>query len=271
MVPALKAILLGVVQGLTEFVPISSSGHLVLLPRLFGWSDPGLAFDVAAHLGTLLAVLVYFRREWLAVVRGFFSSFRVRPSRWDFNHRLAWLLVLATVPAAVAGALLENVVEDHLRAVGPVGLFLAIGALAMLVAELLGRKQRDFQSVKTGDALSMGLAQVLALAPGMSRCGITISAGMVRGLDREGAARFSFMMAAPIIGGAGLLEICKIATEGLGECGAGMLVAGFAASAVVGFFTIKYFLRYLQKHSLYPFIAYGAALALAILVVVVLT
>ena len=139
MIPALKAIVLGIVQGLTEFIPVSSSGHLVLVPKLLGWGDPGLAFDVAVHLGTLLAIIVYFRSEWVAVVRGFFSSLATRPSEWSGPQRLAWLLILATVPAAVAGVALEGFFSDHLRSIGSVAAFLFVGAVVMFAAEALGR------------------------------------------------------------------------------------------------------------------------------------
>lgn len=271
MILALQAAFLGVVQGLTEFIPVSSSGHLVIFPRLFGWSDAGLAFDVALHLGTLVAILVYFRAEWVAVARGLFTSLRTRPSAWNSSERLAWLLAGATVPAAAAGAALEGVVGNQLRTVAWVGVFLAAGSIAMAVAEVLGKKNRSLDRILTRDAASMGVFQVLALAPGMSRSGITMSAGMVSGLDREAAARFSFMMAAPVIGGAGVLEGIKVAGEGLKGCTAGMMVAGFTTSAVVGFFTIKYMLRYLKRGTLVPFIVYGIVLALVILLVLVLT
>ncbi|MBU4194857.1 MAG: undecaprenyl-diphosphatase UppP [Actinobacteria bacterium] len=271
MILALKAAFLGVVQGLTEFIPVSSSGHLVLFPKLFGWSDPGLAFDVALHLGTVLAILVYFRSEWASVVRGIFTSLRVRPSEWDFPQRVAWLLVLATIPAAVAGVALEGVIENNLRSVASVGVFLAAGSTAMVLAEVLGRKNRTFDELRTRDAASMGALQVLALAPGMSRSGITMSAGMTSGLNREAAAHFSFMMAAPVIGGAGLLEGIKVAQEGLEGCPVGMMVVGSITSAVVGSITIKYLLSYLKRGTLAPFIAYGFAVALAILLALVLS
>jgi len=263
----LRAAVLGIVQGLTEFIPVSSSGHLVIVPRLFGWGDPGLAFDVALHVGTLLAVLLYFRAEWVRVIRGFFSSLVVRPSRWEAEQRLAWMLVLATVPAAAAGVLLSGVVEDRLRGLAPVAVCLVIGACAMTLAELLKRGRRGFGRIKALDAGSMGLAQVAALAPGLSRSGITMSAGMVCGLEREAAARFSFMMLAPVTAGAGLYEAVDVARNGLGGSTWGMVAVGFASSAVVGFFTVKYLLGYLRKRTLMPFIIYSLAVASAILLV----
>lgn len=267
----LEGAFLGLVQGLTEFIPVSSSGHLVLFPELFGWEAAGLGFSVTLHLGTLLAILVYFRVEWIEVVKGFFSSLRVRPSRWGRSQRLSWLIILATVPAAAAGAFLEGLVEDKLSSAASVAVFLAAGALAMVFAEVVGRKSRGLDRLLLRDAGAMGVAQVLALAPGMSRSGITMSAGMVSGLDREAAATFSFMMAAPIILGAGVMELIEMAGEGLGEATAGMIAAGFVTSAVVGFLTIKYLLRYLKRGTLAPFIVYSIVVAAAVLLVLMLT
>jgi len=266
MIPVLQAAFLGVLQGLTEFIPVSSSGHLVLFPKLFGWPDPGLAFDVAVHVGTLLAVVVYFRREWWAVIKGFFTSFRTRPSAWDRWQRLSWLLILATIPAAVVGVALSGYLEDHLRSVPDIAFFLLLGSLAMVAAEMLGRGVRGLPEVRLRDSASMGLVQIAALAPGMSRSGITMSAGMVSGLGREAAARFSFMMAAPVIAGAGLVEAVKLVKDPPGGTAAGVLAAGLVTSAVVGFFTVKYLLSYLRRGSLLPFALYGFCLSFFILV-----
>jgi undecaprenyl-diphosphatase len=271
LIPLLQAAFLGIVQGLTEFIPVSSSGHLVLFPRLFGWDDFGLAFDVALHLGTLIAVLFYFRREWLLVIRGFFSSFTVKPGEWDFGQKLAWLIILASIPAAAAGVALEALVESHLRSVATVAAFLAAGAVVMTVAEVLGKKDRSFEEVRVKDSAWMGIFQVLALAPGMSRSGVTMSAGMMSGLDREAAARFSFMMAAPLIGGAGLIEAVKLATRGFTEGTPGMLVVGLLTSAAAGLVAIKYLLLYLKKRSLAPFIVYSLMVALAAMLVLLLS
>ena len=267
----LKSALMGVVQGLTEFLPISSSGHLVLIEKLFGWKQLGLAFDVALHMGTLLALVVFFGREWVGVIKGFFKSLRVRPSRWDAEGRLAWMLILATIPAVIAGAAFSDQIERNLRTLFWVATFLLAGALVMMAAELLGKKARDFSSIRAGDAASVGFAQVLALAPGVSRSGITISAGMFSGLNREAAARFSFMMAAPIIGGAGVWEAIKVARHGLGGGTPGAFAAGFITSAVTGFFTVKYFLRYLRRGSLVPFVIYRLVVAAAVYIYLLAT
>lgn len=270
MTAALQAVLLGIVQGLTEFLPVSSSGHLVLLPRLFGWRDLGLSFDVALHLGTLVALLIFFRREWIEIIRGFFASFRAKPAEWSLDMRLAWMIVLASIPAAAAGALAGDRVEASLRTPLWVALFLVVGGLAMLGAELAGRRHRDFDSLTAVDAGAVGIAQVLALAPGISRSGITISGGMALGLTREAAAKFAFLISAPIIAGAGIWQGAKLAREGFGGTGPGVFVAGFVASAVTGFFVIKYFLEYLKSHGLLPFVFYRFALAGAVVLAVAL-
>jgi len=257
----LKSAFLGFVQGLTEFLPVSSTGHLVIIEKLFGWKDLGLAFNVAVHMGTLLALIAFFGREWIEVIKGFFRSLRVRPSRWDADGRLAWMLILATIPAAVAGAALSDQIERNLNTLFWVATFLVAGSLVMIAAELWGKKARDFGALRAGDAVLVGFAQVFALAPGVSRSGITISAGMFSGLNREAAARFAFMMAAPIIGGAGLWEAIKLVRQGLGAGTPGAFAAGFVTSAVTGFFVVKYFLRYLRHGSLTPFVIYRLVVA----------
>lgn len=270
MTAVLQAAFLGVVQGLTEFIPISSSGHLVLIPRLFGWSDPGMAFDVAVHLGTLLALLIFFRREWIAVIRGFFTSFAHKPSEWTRDMKLAWMLVLASIPAGIAGALLGDTIENHLRTPAWVAWMLLAGAAIMLAAELAGRRDRGFDRLLARDAGVVGLAQVLALAPGVSRSGVTISAGMFDGLTREAAARFAFLMAGPVIAGAGLWEGLKVAKHGFGASGPGVFVAGFIAAAVTGYVAIRFMLSYLRRGRLTPFIIYRVVVAYLVFAVLAL-
>lgn len=264
MIQALQAVLLGIIQGLTEFLPVSSSGHLVLAPRLFGWEYLGLSFDVALHVGTLLALLVFFRKEWVALIRGFFSSFRARPAEWGRDQKLAWMIILASIPAGIAGALIG---EDHLSTPAWVAIFLLTGSLLMVAAELWGSRSRGFDDLKAWDAGTVGIAQAIALLPGISRSGITISTGMLDGLEREAAARFAFLLSAPVIAGAALWQGQKMIRGG-GFAGQGwVFAAGFAASAVTGFFTIKFFLAFLKKHTLYPFVIYRVALATVVLIV----
>jgi undecaprenyl-diphosphatase len=273
----LQAAFLGIIQGLTEFIPISSSGHLVLVPKLFGWNvfvatkGVSTAFDVALHLGTLLALLVFFRRQWIALIKAFFLSFSHRPADWDRNMRLAWMLVLASIPAAIAGALLSSVIENHLRTPAFVAIFLLCGAAAMVAAEVFGRRNREFGQLNVKDAGIVGCAQVLALAPGVSRSGITISAGMLDGLDREAAAHFAFLMAAPIIAGSGIYEALKLAKNGFPTSGPGVFAAGFITSALTGFVAIAWMLKYLKGHTLKPFIIYRIALAALVFIILAAT
>lgn len=267
---ALKALFLGIVQGLTEFLPVSSSGHLVLFERAFGWKELGLAFNVAVHLGTLLAVLVYFRHTWARVIRGFFRSFRHKPADWDRDMKMAWMLVLASIPAAVVGAAWGDTIEGHTSTPFWVAVFLVAGSLVMLAAERWGRRERSIVQVSARDAGVVGCAQVLALLPGTSRSGITISTGMLDGLDRKAAAEFAFLMSAPIIAGAGLWEGQKVVRHGFGAGGVGIFVIGFLASAAVGFLAVGFMMRYLKTGTLNPFIIYRLGLAgLVFLILVV--
>lgn len=252
---AFRAVLLGVLQGLTEFIPVSSSGHLVVVPALLGWPEPGLAFDTILHLGTLLAVLVYFRDDWLRLVRAGLGSLGRRrietPDEWQ-----AWLVVLGCVPAALAGLLLEEWFAGVFGSPVAVGYFLLVTAALLVAGEAIGRRERDLTKLRLPDALAIGLAQAVAILPGVSRAGATISAGLLLGLDRSAAARFSFLLAAPIILGAGLTQLPDALREhasGLGE-----LALGFGAAAVTGYLCIGFLLRYLRRGSLYPFAVYCA-------------
>src|SRR6266550_906811 len=201
---------MGVVQGLTEFLPVSSSGHLVVVPFLLGWHDPfitSLAFSVMLHMGTLIALLLYFQADWRRLVPAGLATIRDRSFRDLPDRRLAWLLVAATVPAAIVGFLLQDVIETRFREVGLVAVALVVGAAILWLADRWGRRDRTIEEVTFPLALGIGLAQALALVPGISRSGISISAARLAGLDRPAAARFSFLMATPVTLGAGLFEI----------------------------------------------------------------
>ncbi len=215
MTAALQAIVLGIIQGLTEFLPVSSSGHLVLVQRVFGWHfvpSLQLSFDVALHVGTLLALLIFFRKEWIELIKGFFTSLRVSPRDWSRDQKLAWMLVLGSIPAGVAGVLIG---EDHLSKPAWVAIFLICGSLIMVAAELWGSRSRRFGDLRAWDAGTVGLAQAIALLPGISRSGITISTGMLDGLEREAAAHFAFLLSAPVIAGAGLWQGQKMIRQGV--------------------------------------------------------
>jgi undecaprenyl-diphosphatase len=271
MDPLFQALVMGVVQGLTEFLPISSSGHLILVPFLFGWTDPfitSLAFSVMLHIGTLAALLVFFRAEWLRLVPAGFSTQRDRSFRGDPDRKLAWLLVAATIPAAIAGFLLNDVIEEQVREPGLVALTLVIGGAIMWLADHWGSQTRDVDDVTFPLATGLGVAQAVALVPGISRSGISISAARFAGLNREAAARFSFLMATPITLGAAIFEIRKLAT---GEAGVavevGPLIVGMVAAFVSGMLAIGFLLRYLRTRSLNVFVAYRLILAAIVVVV----
>jgi undecaprenyl-diphosphatase len=250
-----QAIILGIVQGLTEFIPVSSSGHLVLVPAVLGWSPPGLAFDTMLHLGTALALIVFFWREWATlIVAGVRSVFRWRIESAD--ERLAWLIIVGCIPAALAGYLLEDffarVFEDPIVS----AYFLIVTAGILTVAEGLGRRLRSMEKLRLSDAVAIGVAQAVAIFPGISRSGSTIAAGLLVGLERESAARFSFLLAAPIILGAGLLQLPQAVRTRAEGAGSLELALGFAAAAIVGYLCIGFLLRYLRRGGLYPFAAY---------------
>jgi undecaprenyl-diphosphatase len=266
-----QAVVLGIVQGLTEFLPISSSGHLIIVPFLFGWTDPfitSLAFGVILHIGTLAAVLVYFRAEWLRLVPAGLATLRDRSFRGDSDRRLAWLLVAATIPAAIAGFLLSDTVEANVREPGLVAVMLIIGAAIMWLADHWGSQTRDVNDITFPVATGIGVAQAVALVPGISRSGISISAGRFAGLDRASAAYFSFLMSAPVTLGAAVFEVRKLVT---GEAGiaveVGPLIVGMLAAFVSGMLAIGFLLRYLRTRSLNVFVAYRLILAAIVIVV----
>jgi undecaprenyl-diphosphatase len=255
------AALLGVVQGLTEFLPISSSAHLFLARAFFGWDAEafGLAFDVACHVGTLLAVVAFFWRELAEMVLVAPRLFGAAPAA-----RRARLIVIGTVPVVIVGLLLADVIEQRLRTPGVCAMALTIGALALLVAERLGPRPRRDDDVRAGEAFGLGWAQASALLPGVSRSGATIAVGMFMGLQRDAAARFSFVLGVPAILAAAGKEGVGLLRQGLGGEAAALFAVGMVTSALVGYFTIKYFLRFLVSHRLDAFAYYRLALAAAV-------
>lgn len=269
-----QALIMGIVQGLSEFLPISSSGHLIVVPFLFGWQDPfitSLAFSVMLHAGTLLALLVYFRADWLRLVPAGLATIRDRSFRADPDRRLAWLLVAATIPAAVAGYLLSDLAETTFRGIGLVAVTLVVGAGILWLADRWGVRTKSVEDVTFPLAIGFGAAQALALVPGISRSGISISAARFAGLDREAAARFSFLMSMPITAGAVIFEVRKLAVGGAGGAGVtaslGPLVVGMIAAFVSGTVAIGFLLRYVRTRSLNVFVTYRLAVAAVIVVV----
>jgi undecaprenyl-diphosphatase len=271
MDPLFQALVMGIVQGLTEFLPISSSGHLILVPWLLGWDEPfitSLAFSVMLHMGTLAALLVYFAGDWVRLAGAGLASLRDRRIGDDPWRRLAWVLVAATIPAAVIGGLLGDTIEAAARRPAIVALALVIGAAILWYADRVGRRQRDVDAISWPVAVAIGFAQTIALVPGVSRSGITISAGLFAGLTREAAARFSFLLAAPTIGGAGLLEVYHLVR---GEAGAvpeaSVLLVGVVAAAVTGLLAIGGLLEWFRRRGVGVFVAYRIALAALVVVV----
>ncbi len=265
-----QALVMGVVQGLTEFLPISSSGHLILVPYLLGWNDPfidSLAFSVMLHMGTLVALLAYFWRDWLRLVPAGLASLRDRRIGADPDRRLAWLIVVSAIPAAIVGALFNDFIEEHVRLPGSVALLLVAGAAVLWLADRWGPQRHGLTGLSMPGAFAIGVAQAAALFPGVSRSGISIAGGLFVGLDREAAARFSFLMAMPVIAGAGLFEARKLAS---GEAGVtpelSLILIGFAGALVSGVLAIRVLLDFVRGHGLGVFIGYRVALAALVLV-----
>lgn len=257
-----QAAVLGVVQGLTEFLPVSSTAHLALTQRVLGL-DPerfGLSFDVALHLGTALAILVYFARTWLELLADMLTG------RW----RLAALLAIGTLPAVLVGVLLEGAVEDTLRSPGVIAATLVLGSVAFVVAEALGRQRFVIGDLRLRDVIVIGLAQASALLPGVSRSGITISGGLLMGLRRTDAARFSFLLATPVILGAGAKRLLDLEGTSVLLARPDVAAAGFLVAFVSGFAAIAFLMRFLRTRSLVWFVPYRLALAAVIVLAMVL-
>jgi undecaprenyl-diphosphatase len=269
---AFQALVMGIVQGLTEFLPISSSGHLILVPYLLGWKDPfidSLAFSVMLHMGTLAALLVYFWRDWARLVPAGLAALRDRSFRGDPDRRLAWLLVATLPPAVVLGVLLNDFFEEKVRQPILVAAMLVMGAAILWLADRLGRRSDPIERLGFGGAIGIGFAQALALVPGISRSGISISAGLALGLSREAATRFSFLMATPVIAGAGLFELKKlVGGEVVGAVNGGAILVGFVAAVVSGLAAIHLLLRFVRNHPMTVFVAYRLLLAAVVVIVV---
>jgi undecaprenyl-diphosphatase len=253
-----QAIILGIVQGLTEFLPVSSSAHLILVPWLFKWQeDPGLAFDVVLHLGTLLALLIFYWREWLDMVMSLGNGDRVQ-------RRLLFLLIVASVPGAIIGILLEKQAESTFRSPLLIAVTMATLGVLLWAGDALGSKKRKIGDITLLDAILIGFSQALAIIPGVSRSGATITTARILGIERADSANFSFLMSTPIIAGAGLLEARKFFHSGLTP----QLGWGFAASAVFGLIAIAGLLSYVRTNTYRPFAIYRIALAVLVVVVV---
>ena len=252
----LQSVVLGVVQGITEFLPISSTAHLILTPLFMGWKDPGLTFDVALHVGTFLAVAAYFREDLGQMVRAGLTSLRRPNFKEDPYQRLAWLTVIGCVPAGLVGVLFEKTIETTLRSPYVIATTLAGVALLLLLAEFVGKRDRDVKHLTLRDVVLIGIAQACALIPGVSRSGATMTMGMFSGLTREASARFSFLLGVPIIFASCLFKLRDLPGAGLSSSEYLAMGVGVATSALTGYFVIKFLLSFLQKRSMMIFIVY---------------
>jgi undecaprenyl-diphosphatase len=270
----LQAIILGIVQGLTEFLPISSSGHLILVPWLFNWhfllNNPDLnkTFDVALHLGTFFAVLVYFWRDVVKLVAAWVRSI-ARRSLADPEARLAWLLFVSTIPAAFLGVAFESFIEDRLGKPWIIAIMMIVFALVMYAVDHVAKLDRDLEALTWTDSILIGVAQAFALCPGVSRSGITMMTGLALRLDRESAARYSFLLSVPVIGGAAAYKALHVAKDGLPAGTAMPFVVGIASAAISGMVAIWFVLRYLKSHNFNLFVVYRIVVGVAILILIV--
>jgi len=255
--PLYQVIILGIVQGLTEFLPISSTAHLALAPWLFGWQDPGLTFDIALHVGTLLAVVVFFFRDWIQII-GQGAGLRAGSDpELKRNRTMLWLLIAGSIPVGVIGLLFNKQAESTWRTPYVIGAMLIAIGIVMLMSERMGRRIKDIGLISGPDAAVIGFAQALAIVPGVSRSGVTIAAGLFRDLDRQSAARFSFLLSTPAIAGAALVSLHNLLRHGgIPEEMKVPFIIGIAVSALTGFLTIAFFLDFLRRRTLSFFIYY---------------
>lgn len=265
----LEALVLGIVQGATEFLPISSSGHLVLVPWLLGWSKPGLAFSAFLHWGTLLAVLAFFRRDLYRLLTAWLVSIRDK-SLEDQEARVAWWIIIATIPAGVIGFTFKDIFESLFNTPRIVACFLLLTGLILAISERLGTQSRSAYEMRWHDALIVGLAQAAAITPGISRSGATIGAGLLRGIRRASATRFSLLLMVPAIFGAGILSALDLAREGFFSSGWLILTIGFFSAAISGYLAIRWLVTYLARHPLTVFAIYCAVVGVSGLLLSVL-
>jgi undecaprenyl-diphosphatase len=258
----LQVIILAIVQGLTEFLPISSSGHLVLVPVFFGWTDQGLAFDVAVHFGSLIAVILFFRKDILGLLHGGVQVLGGNVA--TIEARMALGIALGTIPAALAGLMFVDWIEANLRSPAVIVFTLSGYAILMVLADRLGRRNRNIAGIRIKDAVLIGVAQALALVPGTSRSGITITAAMALGFERQDAARFSFLLAVPVILLASVYSLIGLLRADVAVPW-GQLAIGVVVSAIVAYLSIEFFMRFVSRIGLLPFAIYRMILAAVIL------
>ena len=262
----IQSIILGIVQGAGEFLPISSTAHLVLVPYFTGWKDPGLAFDVALHVGTLIALLLFFWKDWMEIISIFLNKIgitnkKIQNTRYDIqNTSLVWLIVIATIPGAVFGFLFESKAETIFRNPLLIAFTLSFVGLVLFLADKYLKHRKNINQIDWKDSLLVGISQAVAIIPGVSRSGATITAGLWRGLNRTDAARFSFLLSAPIIFGAAIVKLPKLFSEGFDL----NIILGIIFSALSGYLAIKYLLKFVEKYSYAVFFWYRLGLALIV-------
>jgi len=262
--PILEAIVLGLVQGLTEFIPISSTAHLEIVPVLLGWGDPGAAASAVIQFGTWIAALIYFAGDIVRLVRGFFRGLLTRHPLADVDSRESWLVVIGTIPIVVLGLLLQKTVESTFRGLWIIATMVIVVGILLELSELYARRRRlrSFEELTVMDAVVIGVGQCLALIPGSSRSGSTIMAALFRGIDRPTAARYSFLLSIPAVGGAGFLDLFK-ERHHLAQLGWTSIAVAIVVAFVSGYASIWFLLRYLKTHTTSIFVYYRIALGVA--------
>jgi undecaprenyl-diphosphatase len=261
----LQAVVLGTLQGLTEFLPISSSAHLRIFPELFGWGDPGAAFTAVIQIGTELAVLIYFRHDIWRIASAWLKSLFRPEYRGHFDARMGWFIIVGSLPIVVLGILLKDIIEEDFRNLWIIGTMLIVMGLILGLADRIGSTDKRIKQITLKDSALMGAAQALALIPGVSRSGATLSMGRLLGYEREAATRYAFLLAIPAVVGAGLFELKEI-PDGDNVYGWGPTIVATVVSFVVGYAAIAWLLRYISTHSYTPFVIYRVALGTATLV-----
>ncbi|MFC1512637.1 undecaprenyl-diphosphatase UppP [bacterium] len=260
-----QSIILGITQGLTEFLPVSSSGHLILMPWLFSFPDPGLIFDILLHIGTTFALIIFFKKDLFLIIKGFVSLFIKTIKSSDYYQKLSIMIIIATIPAVIIGSMNQSLNLKIFRHPLSISFFLTAIAVFMYICEKKGKKVFDIENLKLSSAFLIGCFQAIALIPGVSRSGITIAGALLLGFKRQSAAKFSFLLSTPIIAGAAIYKSKNIFTLNSFEGMRIYLWLGLLASAVTGYLAIKYLLKYLKNHSLNIFVYYRIILAVIII------
>jgi undecaprenyl-diphosphatase len=266
----IQAIVLGLVQGLTEFIPISSTAHLEIVPRLLGWGDPGAAFSAVVQFGTWIAALIYFARDIIRLIGGFFRGLATRRILADTDSREAWLVIIGTIPIVILGLALKKYIESSFRSLWVVTTMVIVVAILLEFAEMHARRRqlRNFEQLGVGDAVAVGFGQCLALIPGSSRSGSTIMAALFRGIERPTAARYSFLLSLPAVGAAGFLELFKERHQ-LAALGWTPIILSIVVSFISGYASIWFLIRYLRTHTTHVFIYYRFALGAVMIALLV--